>query len=136
MKVQNAFRSTEGRNLICLCALSCCLFVANGACLLADEVTPPATLVVRGKIWTGDAKRPWAEAVAARDEEIVAVGTRDEIAPLVGAATQAIDAGDGMVVPGLIDSHIHLVDGGLNLKNVQLRDATTREEFVRRLKER
>jgi predicted amidohydrolase YtcJ len=106
--------------------------------LFASAADPPspATIVVRGKIWTGDAARPWTEAVAARGEEIVAVGTRDEIEPFVGAATEMIDAGEGMVVPGLIDSHIHLVDGGLNLANVRLRDAATREEFVRRIKER
>ena len=71
-----------------------------------------------------------------RGEKVVAVGTRAEIAPLVDAKTEVIEAGDGMVVPGLIDSHIHLVDGGLNLENVQLRDAATREEFVRRIEER
>ena len=40
-----------------------------------------------------------------------------------------------MVVPGLIDSHIHLIDGGLRLSSVQLRDAGSREEFVRRISE-
>ena len=52
-----------------------------------------------------------------------------------GKKTQVIDAGDGMVVPGLIDSHIHLIDGGLQLASVQLRDAKTRDEFVRRIGE-
>ncbi len=93
-------------------------------------------MVVRGKIWTADPARLWAEAVAVRGKEIVAVGSREEIAPLVAARTEVIEAGDGLVVPGLFDSHIHVIDGGLNLENVQLRDAATREEFVRRIKER
>jgi hypothetical protein len=46
-----------------------------------------------------------------------------------------IDGGAGIVVPGLIDSHIHLIDGGLQLASVQLRDAKTRQEFVRRIGE-
>ena len=71
--------------------------------------------VVRGRIWTGDAEQPWAEAVAVRDDEVVAVGSRDEVARLIGDDTKVIDAGDGLVVPGLIDSHIHLIDGGLQL---------------------
>lgn len=100
-----------------------------------EDAPAPATLVVQGRIWTGDAERPWAEAVAARDEQIVAVGSRDDVAKLIGDETQVIDAGDGLVVPGLIDSHIHLIDGGLRLASVQLRDAKSRVEFVRRLGE-
>lgn len=127
--------SKDGLKPFWLCAVLC-LFAAIQSPLLGDEVVPPATLVVYGKIWTADAARPWVEAVAVRGEKIAAVGSRDEIAPLVDGKTQVVDAGEGLVVPGLIDSHIHLVDGGLNLANVQLRDAATREEFVRRIKER
>jgi predicted amidohydrolase YtcJ len=54
---------------------------------------------------------------------------------LAGNETTVIDAGNGLVVPGLIDTHIHLVDGGLQLTRVQLRDARSREEFARRLAE-
>ena len=121
--------------------LACTLMaiaLTGGICgtAFAVEELQPTTMVVRGKIWTGDAARPWAEAVAVRGDTIVAVGSREEIAPLVDAKTQVIEAGDGLVVPGLIDSHVHLVDGGLNLENVQLRDAKTRDEFVRRIGER
>ncbi len=93
----------------------------------ADE----ATFIVQGRIWTGDARRPWAEAVAVGGEQIIAVGSRSDVARLQGAETQVIDAGEGLVVPGLIDSHIHLVDGGERLASVQLRDAESRDEFVR-----
>jgi predicted amidohydrolase YtcJ len=88
---------------------------------------------VEGRIWTGDSHRPFAEAVAVRGDKIAAVGSREELAPYRSADTQVFDAGAGMVVPGLIDSHIHLVDGGLQLSGVQLRDAKTRDEFVRRI---
>jgi predicted amidohydrolase YtcJ len=116
------------------------LLAAIGVCIhptaqaqIGDESR--ATLVVRGRIWTGDAKRPWAEAVAANGEQIVAVGSHDAVAKWTDEKTQVIDAGEGLVVPGLIDSHIHLIDGGLRLSSVQLRDAKSREEFVRRLRE-
>src|SRR3954454_4588898 len=102
---------------------------------VAAESEKSAEMVVFGRIWTADAHRPWAEAVATRGEKIVAVGKRDEIEPYRGEKTRVIDAGSGMVVPGLIDSHIHLIDGGQQLASVQLRDATTREEFVRRIGE-
>jgi predicted amidohydrolase YtcJ len=94
-----------------------------------------ATLVVHGRIWTANRNQPWAEAVAVRGERIVAVGSRDEIDRSIGDDTKIIDAGDGLVVPGLIDSHIHLVDGGLQLTRVQLRDSATRDEFARRIAE-
>jgi predicted amidohydrolase YtcJ len=95
--------------------------------------TNKATLIVYGNVWTGNPDQPTAEAVAVRDEQIIAVGSRNDIEPLSGPETKIIDAGDGSVVPGLIDSHIHLVDGGLQLTRVQLRDADSREEFVRRI---
>lgn len=94
-----------------------------------------ATILIQGRIWTADKNRPWAEAVAIRDDKIAAVGSRDDVQKLRGSETRFIDAGDGLVVPGLIDAHIHLIDGGLHLASVQLRDATTHEDFVRRLGE-
>jgi predicted amidohydrolase YtcJ len=98
---------------------------------VADDA---ATLVVRGaRVWTGDADRPWAEAVASRGERIVAVGSDDEIAPYIGESTEVIDAAGGMLVPGLIDTHIHFLEGGAGLASVQLRDAKTPEEFVARI---
>ena len=45
----------------------------------------------------------------------------------------ALDAGGRLIVPGFIDTHVHFVDGGFRLASVQLRDAKTREEFVRRI---
>ncbi len=88
-----------------------------------------------GRVWTADPQRPWAEAVAIAGERILTVGTRDETARVVDGETRVIDAGDGLVTPGLADAHIHMVDGGMRLASVQVRDATTREEFVRRLAE-
>lgn len=100
-----------------------------------DTGSGPATILIQGRIWTSDSRRPWVEAVAVRDEKIVAVGSSEELEKYRGDKTQVIDAGDGMVVPGLIDSHIHLIDGGLRLASVQLRDAGSRDEFVRRVAE-
>jgi predicted amidohydrolase YtcJ len=65
----------------------------------------------------------------------LAVGSREEVARSAGPDANHIDAGDGLVVPGLIDSHIHLIEGGLHLTSVQLRDAKTQAEFVRRVGE-
>jgi len=88
--------------------------------------------VTNARIWTGDTSKPWAEAIAVRGEEIVAVGTTEEIRRLAEGVTP-IDAAGRLVVPGFIDTHVHFVDGGFRLASVQLRDAKTREEFVSRI---
>ena len=49
-------------------------------------------------------------------------------------AEQIVDAGGRLIVPGFIDAHVHFIDGGFRLASVQLRDASTREEFVARIK--
>ena len=92
------------------------LLVVGPAVFAADaKDDAPATILIEGRIWTADSRRPWAEAVAVRDEKIVAVGSREDLQKYRGDKTHVIDAGDGLVVPGLIDSHIHLIDGGLRL---------------------
>ena len=89
--------------------------------------------VVNARVWTGDAKRPWADAIAVRGDRIAAVGSSAEVRKMSGAA-RVIDAGGQMLVPGFIDSHVHFVDGGFRLASVQLRDAKTPTEFTARIK--
>jgi predicted amidohydrolase YtcJ len=96
----------------------------------------PATLIVTGaRVWTGDRRHPWAEAVAVRGERIAAVGSAAEIERFAGLGTRRVEARGGMVTPGLIDSHVHFLDGGFGLGSVALRDAATRAELVRRIAE-
>lgn len=99
----------------------------------APPSAPPITLaIVNGTIWTGDPARPSAQAVAVTGDRITVVGTNDEIRK-VAATAEVVDARGQFVVPGLIDSHVHFLDGGARLASVQLRDARTREEFVARI---
>ena len=109
----------------------------------AMSAARPTLAVLNARIWTGDPARPWAEALAADGETLLAVGSDADIRRLVGdrgasggaGAPRVIDAGGRLVVPGLIDSHVHFLEGGMRLASVQLRDATTRDEFVRRIRE-
>ena len=96
---------------------------------------PLSLAIVNARVWTGDAGRPWADALAVRGEHIAAVGSGAEIRKLADSTTRVIDAAGGMVVPGFIDAHVHFVDGGFRLASVQLRDASSREEFVRRIRD-
>lgn len=109
------------------------ILLASG-CGEADVPAEAATLVVvNGRIWTGEPSAPWAEAMGVRGDEIVVVGSNEEVRRLTGDDTRIIDAAGGLVTPGLIDAHIHFLEGGFRLASVQLRDAKTPEEFAERI---
>jgi len=88
---------------------------------------------VNGRVWTGDAARPRAEAVAVRDGKIVAVGTTAELRALFPSGAELVDLGGSLILPGFIDSHTHFLAGGFALKSIQLRDAKSREDFIARI---
>ena len=71
------------------------------------QQTPADLILFNGKLFTGDASDPSAEAVAIRGERIVAVGTMQAIAPLAGATTRRIDLQGRLVTPGFNDAHMH-----------------------------
>ncbi len=84
-----------------------------------------------GKIFTADAEHPYAEAVAIRGDKIVAVGTRGDVAKMVGGSAEFVDLKGNLLMPGLIDSHCHAVDGGLDLISASIgEDARTVDELV------
>ena len=70
--------------------------------------TRPADLVVlNAKIVTLDRQSRVVDAAAVRDGAFVAVGSAAEVRPLIGSGTRVLDAGGRMVIPGLIDTHVH-----------------------------
>lgn len=73
----------------------------------------PPELILRGGEVHASTGSPPAASIALRGGAVVQVGTDTEIAALAGPATQVVDLGGRTVVPGLIDSHIHVVRGGL-----------------------
>ena len=77
-------------------------------------------IVTNAKVLTMDAGHPRAEAVAVRAGRVQAVGTAAGIAALAGPETRVIDAGGRTVLPGFVESHLHLVLGGAELTQLQL----------------
>ena len=71
-------------------------------------------IVTHGKIANLRAGRPTASSLAIRDGRIVAVGSEAEVLTHRGGATRVVDVGGRTVIPGLNDSHIHVIHGGLN----------------------
>ena len=79
----------------------------------AASAPEPAEAVYRnGRIYTVDAARSWAQAVAIAGGRFVAVGSDAEIAPYVGPKTRVVDLAGRMAMPGIHDLHAHPVEGG------------------------
>jgi predicted amidohydrolase YtcJ len=92
------------------------------------------TVVMNGMVWTGlSSGEAQPGAVAIRAGKILAVGDSADVARTVGSRTAVIDAHGGLVLPGFADGHTHFVQGGFQLASLDLRDAATPEEFVRRI---
>jgi predicted amidohydrolase YtcJ len=108
-----------------LCTLPSCFSVAQSRS--ADLV------ITNAKVVTGDKVLPTAQAVAVLRDRIVAVGSKADIEAWRGSKTRAIDAAGKLLLPGFDDAHVHFVSGGLQLDNVELNDATSAEEFARRI---
>jgi len=113
--------------------LFCCAVLVIAVAGLA-QTRPAADLIItNGKLYTVDRNQPRAEALAVIGERIVAVGSTGEIDAWRGSNTRIIDARGRLVLPGFNDAHLHFISGGLQLDNVDLKDAATPEEFARRI---
>ncbi|WP_337263847.1 MULTISPECIES: amidohydrolase [unclassified Serratia (in: enterobacteria)] len=77
-------------------------------------------IIINGKFHTVDRENPTAQAVAIKDGKFVAVGSENDVMQHAGPETQVIDLHGHTAVPGLNDSHLHLIRGGLNY-NLELR---------------
>src|ERR1051326_5004670 len=114
------------------------LFAFLLLCLRAQAQTKPAAdlIITNAKIWTVDKTRPNAEALAVLGDRIVAVGSAAEVDAWHGPQTKVLDAQGRLLLPGFNDAHVHFVDGGDHLQQVQLKDAASPDEFARKIGER
>ncbi len=85
---------------------------------------------VNGAVYTVDAVRSWAQAVAVKDGRIVAVGNDDDVRMSVGPRTEVVDLANRMLVPGFQDAHVHPVGGGLDMLQCDLHDLATAHEYL------
>ncbi len=94
------------------------------------------TILMNGRITTLDPQMPEAEAIAISDGKVLETGSSAEIMRLKGPETEVIDLGGRRVIPGLNDSHTHLIRGGLNF-NMELRweNVPSLADALRMLKE-
>ena len=111
------------------------LAAAGSLCFSLAACGGKADLVVTdGLLWTGLARgAPRPGAVAIARGKIVALGDSAAVARYLGPRTTIVRARGGLVMPGLTDGHTHFIDGGFQLASVDLRDAATPAEFIRRI---
>jgi len=109
-----------------------CTFASASA---QDNPDAVETILTNARIYTVNAKQPWAEALAIRGGKIIAVGTNKEMAAYRGLFTKTLDAQQHLVLPGFVDCHIHFMEGSLGLTHVDLNDAGSVAEIQKRVKD-
>ena len=99
---------------------------------------PLADLVIKNaNIVTIDKDNPRAQAIAIKGENILAVGSYSKIKKYIDeAATQVIDAGGRLLIPGFNDAHIHFLSGGRSLMNLDFRYVFDPQEIAQMVKEK
>ncbi len=97
---------------------------------------PADLLVVNARVYTVDEAQPRAQAVAVRRDRIVLVGSDAAALALRGPSTEVIDAGGRAVIPGLHDAHGHMLGLGESLQEIDLRDTTSVEAIVDKVRAR
>jgi predicted amidohydrolase YtcJ len=98
---------------------------------------PPTLILSHAAVLTMDPRQPRAEAIAVREDRIVAVGTTAEVLALRGHGTRLIDCQGAAVLPGFIDAHLHLrayaaTFGGIDCRPHAVRSLTGLQTLLRR----
>lgn len=99
-----------GRYWVLLFVYTFLLLSASAAQQASNE-----KIFFHAKVFTGDPQNPYADTVAIRGDQIIAVGTTPDVMKSVSANAEHIDLEGKTLFPGFIDSHSHSIDGGLGL---------------------
>jgi predicted amidohydrolase YtcJ len=97
-------------------------------------MSPAELAFVNGAVYTVDAARTRAQAVAVEDGRVMAVGSDETIREHVGPRTEVFDLEGRMLLPGFQDAHVHPVSGGVDRLQCDLHDLHTREDYLLRVK--
>jgi predicted amidohydrolase YtcJ len=135
LRIDMKIKSRENTAAYLLRLLLAGMLLLSG--ISSAQSRPAADMVItNAKAWTVDKSHPTAQAVAVLGDRIVAVGSNEDVGVWIGSRTNVIEAGGKLLLPGFNDAHVHFVSGGEQLDNVQLKDATSPEEFANRIGER
>ena len=90
----------------------------------------PDLILHSGQIYTMDAQNSVVDAVAVRDGRILTTGGTAQLRALAGTQTQQIDLGGQTVLPGIFDSHNHLLQVGIKLTRIRLDECQSLAEMM------
>ncbi|HVW69739.1 MAG TPA: amidohydrolase, partial [Steroidobacteraceae bacterium] len=93
------------------------LVVAMG---VAAPAAAAETLLRHGHIFTGNPQHPWAQALLVSGTKIAAIGADPEVSRRAGHAAKVVDLKGRTVIPGIVDSHAHVIYGGFALHGLNL----------------
>ena len=96
----------------------------------------PDAIFLNGNVYTVNARQPRAQAIATKGDRIAFVGSNKEAEKLRGPDTKVIDLRGRTVVPGLTDSHYHILGVGQRETTLNLEETNTLEEFLAKVKDR
>jgi predicted amidohydrolase YtcJ len=100
--------------------------------LAADLVAD--TVYTGGKIYTSDASSPWARAIALRGKRIIYIGDDAGAKAYIGPDSKVVSLGGRLVLPGLIDAHVHPGYIALTNGHLQIPEATTTEALMEEIR--
>ena len=108
------------------------IILLTGICSCASNKSADIILII--PTYTMNSNQPWAEAVAVKNNKIIFVGNKKETLLYKNESTHLIENPNGMVLPGFIDSHVHLLWGGIEMSECYLHNLQTEEEIYNTIK--
>ena len=108
------------------------LFLGLSGVLVAEQSAD--YVFTNARIYTGNPDQAWARAVAVADGKFVYVGNDEGAKALVGDTTKSVDLAGKVVLPGLIESHIHLLSGAATTSGVPLAPEDSLDEVIAKIR--
>lgn len=118
-----------------IAVLALVVAVSMISCTKKSEEIKADLVIISGAVFTGLSDEPMPRAVAITGDRIMAVGTKDEVAGLIGKDTKVYEFGDQLVLPGFHDAHLHMIGTGFAEGGVLLRYVDSKAKCVQITKE-
>jgi len=112
---------------------TCSIFFLFNSPILSQKKS--ADIILIAPSYTMNSKQPWAEAIAIKGEKIIFVGEKQDALKFKNKVTQVMEMTDGMALPGFIDSHVHLLWGGIEMNECHLHDLNTSDQIFQTIRD-
>ena len=101
--------------------------------LCCSQIDTTADIIILSNVYTMEKTFAKAEALAVKGNKIIFVGDEESALKYKSDHTLIIQEPNGMVLPGFIDSHVHLIWGGIEMGECQLSGLTSKEEIISKI---